>query len=74
MTATLSEAESLPFFRQVMILVSLSLGTLVYGMVLTVTNVLLPQIQGALSATQDQIAWVVIFQIVAVAIATPLTA
>ena len=42
MTATLSEAESLPFFRQVMILVSLSLGTLVYGMVLTVTNVLLP--------------------------------
>ena len=73
MTATPSEAESLPFFRQVMILVSLSLGTLVYGMVLTVTNVLLPQIQGALSATQDQIAWVVTFHIVAVAVATPLT-
>ena len=73
MTATPSESESLPLFRQVMILVSLSLGTLVYGMVLTVTNVLLPQIQGALSATQDQIAWVVTFHIVAVAVATPLT-
>lgn len=73
MTATPSEAETLPFFRQVMILVSLSLGTLLFGMVMTVANVVLPQIQGALSATQDQIAWVVTFHIVAVAVATPLT-
>jgi DHA2 family multidrug resistance protein len=57
-----------------MLLVSLSLGTLIFGIAMTVVNVVLPQIQGALSATQDQIAWVVTFQIVAVAIATPLTA
>ena len=73
MTATSSEAETLPLFRQVMLLVSLSLGTLIFGMAMTVVNVILPQIQGALSATQDQVAWVVTFHIIAVAIATPLT-
>ena len=73
MTATTSEAESLTVFRQVMLLVSLSLGTLIFGMAMTVVNVILPQIQGSLSATQDQVAWVVTFHIIAVAIATPLT-
>lgn len=73
MTATPSEAETLPLFRQVMILVSLSLSTLIYGMTLTIANVMLPQIQGALSATQDQIAWIVTFNIVATAIVTPTT-
>ena len=73
MTETLSEAESLPLFRQVMLLVSLSLGTLIFGTAMTVVNVILPEIQGALSATQDQVAWVVTFHIIAVAIATPLT-
>jgi DHA2 family multidrug resistance protein len=73
MTAITSEAESLTIFRQVMLLVSLSLGTLVFGMAMTVVNVILPQIQGSLSATQDQVAWVVTFHIIAVAIATPLT-
>jgi DHA2 family multidrug resistance protein len=73
MTAIPSESESLPLFRQVMLLISLSVGTLIYGMALTMGNVLLPQIQGALSATHDQIAWVVTFHLVAVAVATPLT-
>ncbi|MBH63317.1 MAG: MFS transporter [Alphaproteobacteria bacterium] len=73
MTATSSEAESLTIFRQVMLLVSLSLGTLIFGMAMTVVNVILPQIQGSLSATQDQVAWVVTFHIIAVAMATPLT-
>ena len=73
MTATSSEAEALTIFRQVMLLVSLSLGTLIFGMAMTVVNVILPQIQGSLSATQDQVAWVVTFHIIAVAIATPLT-
>ena len=73
MTAITSEAESFTIFRQVMLLVSLSLGTLVFGMAMTVVNVILPQIQGSLSATQDQVAWVVTFHIIAVAIATPLT-
>src|SRR5205814_1330680 len=39
----------------------------------TITNVALPHMQGSLSASQDQIAWVVTSYIVAAAIMTPLT-
>ena len=39
----------------------------------TIANVALPHMQGALSASQDQIAWVLTSYIVAAAIATPLT-
>ena len=42
-------------------------------MSLTAVNVSLPQIQGALSATPDQIAWVVTSNLVATAVMTPLT-
>ena len=44
-----------------------------YALTITIANVSLPQMQGALSATQDQIALVVTFNIVATAVATPLT-
>ncbi len=44
-----------------------------YALTVTIANVSLPQMQGALSATQDQIALVVTFNIVATAVATPLT-
>jgi DHA2 family multidrug resistance protein len=46
--------------------------TFLYAMTVTIANVSLPQMQGALSATQDQIAWVVTANLVATAIATPL--
>ncbi|MEM7774218.1 MAG: DHA2 family efflux MFS transporter permease subunit [Pseudomonadota bacterium] len=59
--------------RQWLILVTVQLTTLLYGMSITVANVVLPQIQGAMSATQDQIAWVVTFNLVATAVGTPLT-
>ena len=39
----------------------------------TIANVALPRIQGALSATQDQMAWVLTSYIVAAAIMTPMT-
>lgn len=39
----------------------------------TIANVALPRMQGSLSATQDQIAWVLTSYIVAAAIMTPLT-
>ena len=39
----------------------------------TIANVALPHMQGAMSASQDQIAWVLTAYIVAAAIATPLT-
>lgn len=59
--------------RQWLILLTVQVTTLLFGMSVTVANVVLPQIQGAMSATQDQVAWVVTFNIVASAIGTPLT-
>jgi DHA2 family multidrug resistance protein len=57
--------------RQWLILAMVQLTTLLFGMTITSANVVLPQIKGAMSATQDQIAWVVTFNLVATAIATP---
>ncbi|MEM7251627.1 MAG: DHA2 family efflux MFS transporter permease subunit [Pseudomonadota bacterium] len=58
---------------QLLILCTVQLCTLLFGMTVTVANVVLPQIKGALSTTQDQVAWVVTFNLVATAIGTPLT-
>ena len=54
-------------------LLTVQLSTLLFGMTITLTNVVLPQVQGALSATQDQMAWVVTFNLVATAVGTPLS-
>jgi len=56
-----------------MILIVLTMAVALYAMTITIANVSLPQIQGSLSATQDQIAWIVTFNIVATAVATPMT-
>ena len=42
-------------------------------MTITIANVVLPQMQGTLSVTQDQISWTVTFNILATAVATPIT-
>ena len=60
-------------FQQFLILITVQLATVLFGMTTTLANVLLPQMRGALSATQDQIALVVTFNIVATAVATPVT-
>jgi DHA2 family multidrug resistance protein len=59
--------------RQWLILLMVQLATLLNGMTITLANVVLPQIKGAMSATPEQIAWVVTFNLVATAIATLLT-
>src|SRR5438477_4015306 len=59
--------------RQWMILLTVQLSTLLFGMTITLANVVLPQIRGALSATQDEIAWVITLNLVATAVATPMT-
>ncbi|MDP6346718.1 MAG: MFS transporter, partial [Alphaproteobacteria bacterium] len=46
---------------------------MLFGASVTSVTVILPQMKGALSATQDQVAWVITFNLVATAIATPLT-
>ena len=59
--------------QRALILLTLTFITMLYAMTVTIANVSLPQMQGSLSATQDQIAWVVTFNIVATAVATPTT-
>jgi MFS transporter, DHA2 family, multidrug resistance protein len=56
-----------------MITISIMLATIMQTLDSTIANVALPHMQGTLSASQDQIAWVLTAYIVASAIATPLT-
>ncbi len=55
-----------------LVLITLTFVTILYSATVTIANVALPDIRGALSATQDQITWVVTANIVATAVATPL--
>jgi DHA2 family multidrug resistance protein len=73
-----SSAEKLPGLfsigaRQWMVLLTVQMSSLLFGMTITLANVVLPQIRGALSATQDEIAWVITLNLVATAVATPMT-
>ena len=59
--------------QNAVLLATLTLVTMLYAMSVTIANVSLPQIKGALSATTDQIALIVTFNIIATAVATPTT-
>ena len=59
--------------RHWLILATVQITTLTFGMTITAANVVLPQLKGAMGATPDEVAWVVTFNLVATAIATPLT-
>lgn len=52
---------------------SIMLATIMQALDTTIANVALPHMQGSMSATQDQIAWVLTSYIVAAAIMTPPT-
>lgn len=56
-----------------LITISVMLGTLMQVLDTTIANVALPNMQGTLSATQDQISWVLTSYIVGAAIMTPPT-
>jgi DHA2 family multidrug resistance protein len=56
-----------------MLTLSIMLATLMQTLDSTIANVALPHMQGSLSASQDEITWVLTSYIVAAAIATPLT-
>ena len=49
------------------------MGSTLYSTTLLIASTLLPQMQGAMSATQDEIAWAMTFNILATAVATPMT-
>ncbi|MEC9347087.1 MAG: DHA2 family efflux MFS transporter permease subunit [Pseudomonadota bacterium] len=71
-TSVQSSAPSTPFARMALV-GTLTMSTMLYAMTVTIANVALPKMQGEFGATQDQIAWVVTFNIVATAVMTPLT-
>ncbi|HSX58604.1 MAG TPA: hypothetical protein VLF18_00260, partial [Tahibacter sp.] len=66
--ATHRDVANLP-----LLVASIMLATLMQVIDTTIANVALPDMQGALSATQDQVSWVLTSYIVAAAIATPAT-
>src|SRR5690606_258166 len=65
-------SDSTPMKRG-FITLSVMLATIMQALDTTIANVALPHMQGAMSATQDQISWVLTSYIVAAAIAMPLT-
>jgi DHA2 family multidrug resistance protein len=62
-----------PRLNRAAITASITFATIMQGVDTTIANVALPHVQGSLSCSQDQIAWVVTSYIVAAAIMTPLT-
>jgi DHA2 family multidrug resistance protein len=73
MTTIAQSVETPSAFRKWMLLVSVTLATTIYSMTVLIVSVVLPQMQGTLSATPDQISWVMTFNILATAVVTPVT-
>src|SRR4030081_1620475 len=59
--------------RRIMIMISVVMGSTLYSTTLLIASTLCPQMQGAMSATQDEIAWAMTFNILATAVVTPRT-
>ncbi len=73
MTMTADPALVVPASRRFIVLATVSAATMLYAMAITIANVVLPQMRGALSATPDQVAWVITFNLVATAVVTPIS-
>jgi DHA2 family multidrug resistance protein len=75
-STTTADAAVAPRSEQIArgpITISIMLATLMNALDTTIANVALPHIQGSVSASQDQITWVLTSYIVAAAIMTPMT-
>jgi len=59
--------------QRALIILTIVLSTTIYAGSVLISSALLPQLQGALSSTQDEVSWVMTFNIVATAVATPAT-
>jgi DHA2 family multidrug resistance protein len=57
--------------QRAMVVLTIVLSTTIYAGSVLISSSLLPQLQGVLSATQDEVSWVMTFNIVATAVATP---
>ena len=57
-----------------LILLMVQLSNMLFGMTITIANVVLPQkMRGTMSASQDEASWAITLNLVAAAVATPLT-
>ena len=65
--------DSLTPLQRNLILISVSMGAMLHSMATTSVSVVLPQLQGSLSATPDQISWVITIAVIGSVIATPLS-
>lgn len=59
--------------RRRLVLLSGMLTVMLYFTTIMIVTSIMPQIQGAMSATADEVSWVVTFNLLATAIATPMT-
>ena len=62
-----------PHVRQMLVAASVMLAAIIQILDTTIANVALPHMQGALSATEDQISWVLTSYIITAAIVMPMT-
>lgn len=67
------KAAALTPLQRALILVAVVLATTLYSTTILIVSTVLPQMQGSLSATADEISWVITFNILATAIVTPMT-
>src|SRR4030088_3252370 len=72
-TDTVCTANALSPAERYFILGTVVLGFSLYSTALLTTSTVLPQMQGAMSTTQDEIAWAMTFNILATAVVTPMT-
>jgi DHA2 family multidrug resistance protein len=72
MSAAEPSGQGVPLHRG-MITLTVMVASILQALDNTIANVALPRMQGSLSATQDQMTWVLTSYIVAAAIMTPLT-
>lgn len=68
-----SRTDSFGAEHRGLVTASVMLASIMQALDNTIANVALPRMQGSLSATQDQMAWVLTSYIIAAAIMTPLT-
>ena len=70
--ADIDETKPIGTQRWALLFIAFTTST-IYAMTLLIVSVILPQIQGSLSATPDQISWTMTFNILATAIVTPIS-
>lgn len=73
MTTAVSNMDTTADHRRWWLLSAVVVMATLYSMTILIVSVILPQMQGSLSASPDQISWTMTFNILATAVVTPMT-